>query len=199
MAARDFGWAGTLDTIERLEATMTTMDRLERFRGHFFNWYDTQDLRALEPKYISSVDSGNLAGHLIALANACREMAAQPILSQNWTSGLGDVLELIREAVQPSGTDPRKKNAKVAKLNIALDEFKACIQTVPEDLAGLVHFLGDLSEKAKTIFVLAQANIEATQSDASEAVYLGIFSTSKCSKPSTRHRVPCALGQARFE
>ena len=49
------------------------MDRLQRFRGHFYNWYDTRDLRPLDPQYVSSVDSGNLAGHLIALANACRE------------------------------------------------------------------------------------------------------------------------------
>ena len=47
------------------------MERLQRFRGHFYNWYDTRDLRPLEPAYVSSVDSGNLAGHLIALANAC--------------------------------------------------------------------------------------------------------------------------------
>ena len=53
----------------------TTMSALERFRGHFYNWYDTRDLRPLEPRYVSTVDSGNLAGHLIALAQACREMA----------------------------------------------------------------------------------------------------------------------------
>ena len=46
--------------------------RLERYRGHFYNWYDTRDLRALEPNYVSTVDSGNLAGHLITLANSCR-------------------------------------------------------------------------------------------------------------------------------
>jgi len=58
VAARDFGWLGMLDTVQRLEATLETMSRLERFRGHFYNWYDTQDLRPLDPKYVSSVDSG---------------------------------------------------------------------------------------------------------------------------------------------
>ena len=72
-AARDFGWLGTEEAAERLEATLATMGRLARFRGHFYNWYDTSDLRPLDPPYVSSVDSGNLAGHLIALANACRE------------------------------------------------------------------------------------------------------------------------------
>ena len=62
------------EAVERLEATLATMARLERYRGHFYNWYDTAtDLRPLEPRYVSSVDSGNLAGHLIALAGACRE------------------------------------------------------------------------------------------------------------------------------
>ena len=75
VTARDFGWIGTLDAVERLEATLAAMQELERFNGHFFNWYDTQDLRPLEPRYISSVDSGNLAAHLITLANACDEMA----------------------------------------------------------------------------------------------------------------------------
>jgi cyclic beta-1,2-glucan synthetase len=73
VAAHDFGWAGTLDTLERLEATVETMRKMSRFRGHFFNWYGTRDLVALPPVYVSSVDSGNLAGHLIALANACEE------------------------------------------------------------------------------------------------------------------------------
>ncbi len=74
--ARDFCWLGTAEAAERLAATLSTMGRLERFRGHFYNWYDTQDLRPLDPSYVSTVDSGNLAGHLITLANACREWAA---------------------------------------------------------------------------------------------------------------------------
>ena len=78
VAARDFGWIGTLETVERLEATLATMERLKRFRGHFFNWYDTSDLRPLEPPYVSTVDSGNLAGHLIALANACAAWRGEP-------------------------------------------------------------------------------------------------------------------------
>jgi cyclic beta-1,2-glucan synthetase len=61
VSARDFGWCGTLDCVERMEATFATLDRLERFRGHFYNWYDTRDLRPLDPRYVSTVDSGNLA------------------------------------------------------------------------------------------------------------------------------------------
>ena len=52
------------------------MQTLARFKGHFFNWYDTLDLQVLDPPYVSSVDSGNLAGHLIVLANTCEEWIA---------------------------------------------------------------------------------------------------------------------------
>ena len=66
-AARDFGWLGMRRDRGAAGGDSRTMSRLERFRGHFYNWYDTLDLRPLDPKYISSVDSGNLAGHLIVL------------------------------------------------------------------------------------------------------------------------------------
>ena len=78
VGARDFGWAGRSATVERLEATLATMQQVQRFRGHFYNWYDTRDLRPLDPPYVSSVDSGNLAAHLIAVANACREWVGAP-------------------------------------------------------------------------------------------------------------------------
>ena len=77
-SARDFGWIGTLEAVHRIEATLATMEGMKRFRGHFFNWYDTSDLRPLDPAYVSSVDSGNLAGHLIALANACAAWRRHP-------------------------------------------------------------------------------------------------------------------------
>ena len=73
LAARDFGFIGTLEAIERIELTCMTLERLQRYRGHFLNWYDTRSLEPLEPQYVSTVDSGNLAGHLIAVAEGCRE------------------------------------------------------------------------------------------------------------------------------
>ena len=81
VSARDFGWIGTVDMVERLEATLATVSRLERFHGHLYNWYDTLTLQRLEPEYVSTVDSGNLAGHLLAVANACRLMIDQPLPS----------------------------------------------------------------------------------------------------------------------
>ncbi len=99
VAARDFGWLGTVDTVERLETTLATMQRMERLHGHFYNWYDTQDLRPLEPRYISSVDSGNLAAHLVTLANACDEMAATCGDERPLAAGIEDSLALLHESL----------------------------------------------------------------------------------------------------
>lgn len=98
VAARDFGWIGLTEVVERLNATLSTMDRLSRFRGHFFNWYDTQDLQTLQPAYVSSVDSGNLAGNLIVLANACELWREENVLS-DYRESLADHLQLIRTSL----------------------------------------------------------------------------------------------------
>ena len=95
--------------VERLEATLATIGSLERFRGHFYNWYDTRDLRRLEPAYVSSVDSGNLAGHLLALANACRQMIDQPLPVAAALAGIGDAIALTREAAAAIGDDRRSQ------------------------------------------------------------------------------------------
>ncbi len=76
--ARQFGWIGTQELLMRLEATLATLATLQRHRGHFMNWYDTQTRAPLLPMYVSTVDSGNLSGHLLAVAQACLELARAP-------------------------------------------------------------------------------------------------------------------------
>jgi cyclic beta-1,2-glucan synthetase len=76
--ARSFGWLGTLDMLDRLDVTLATLMRLQRHQGHFLNWYDTQTLQPLHPRYVSTVDSGNLSSHLLAVAQACKALAAHP-------------------------------------------------------------------------------------------------------------------------
>jgi cyclic beta-1,2-glucan synthetase len=73
VSAHDFGFIEAADMIERIERIFRSLERMRRYRGHFYNWYSLHDLRVLEPGYISTVDSGNLAGHLIALKQACIE------------------------------------------------------------------------------------------------------------------------------
>jgi cyclic beta-1,2-glucan synthetase len=151
ITARDFGWQGTFDTLDRLEATLAAMGRLERFRGHFYNWYDTQDLRALEPKYISSVDSGNLAGHLIALSNACREMAAGPIVNPRWVEGLTDTLDLIAESQSAN-----QQGKRSPKLPAALDEFAGLLAHPPDNALAIAGLLDELNRRAYAIAEIAK-------------------------------------------
>jgi cyclic beta-1,2-glucan synthetase len=76
VSAHDLGFIDTAQLADRLEKTMTTIDRLEHYEGHLLNWYDTQNLMPLLPKYVSTVDSGNYAGALLTLSVALREIAA---------------------------------------------------------------------------------------------------------------------------
>jgi cyclic beta-1,2-glucan synthetase len=75
LSAHDLGFIETASLIDRIEGTLTTLDRLEHYNGHLLNWYDTKTLEPLLPKYVSTVDSGNLAGALLALAVGLRSLA----------------------------------------------------------------------------------------------------------------------------
>ncbi len=82
LAAHDLGLLPAEAMLERLDGTLTTVEGLERHEGHLLNWYDTQNLSPLLPRYVSTVDSGNLAGALLAMAEGCRQLgASQPDLS----------------------------------------------------------------------------------------------------------------------
>jgi len=133
------------------------MAKLERFRGHFYNWYDTSDLRALEPKYVSSVDSGNLAGHLIVLGQACREIVAGPIGNPNWMAGLSDTIALLRDAARPQLAEHPAPGAARAGLNAAIDGFAASLLYTPSTPADVAKCLSDLTQKADAIAASAQA------------------------------------------
>lgn len=97
--AHDMGWIGRTTALNRLEQTLKTVQRMPKFRGHLFNWYDTTDLRVLHPDYVSTVDSGNLAGHLIAVAQACQDWHAHPVSETDKRAGLADTLHLARDVL----------------------------------------------------------------------------------------------------
>src|SRR6185503_1305201 len=90
VAAHDLGYTGLLESLERVELTFDSMRKLERFRGHYVNWYDTRTLAPLSPRYVSTVDSGNLAGCLIALRQAMLEALERPLLRADVVDGLDD-------------------------------------------------------------------------------------------------------------
>ena len=130
VAAHDFGWLGTHETVDRLEAALATMQRLERFHGHFYNWYDTRTLLPLEPKYVSAVDSGNLAGHLIALGTALREMHAPPAAALESLCGIDDGLQLTRESLRLLADDRRTHTVTRTHLDAALDTLSSAVASL---------------------------------------------------------------------
>lgn len=136
-AARDFGWTGQTAAIVRLEQTLQSIKRLPQFRGHLFNWYETRELRVLDPAYVSSVDSGNLAGHLIAVAQACREWRTVPLTATSRHAGAADALTLARLAL----------TAKVPGLAALLDRLAAgnAAQNPFEDLLPLAREAADMA------------------------------------------------------
>jgi cyclic beta-1,2-glucan synthetase len=145
-AAHDFGWIGRFDAIDRLEATLETMTGLPKFRGHLYNWYDTTDLRPLDPHYISSVDSGNLAGHLIALANACRMWRETIIDPAAGLRGISDAIELSRREVDRLDDGHRTELVAWADLDRALTELESIIlqcSVTPRDIKACFVRLAD--------------------------------------------------------
>ena len=200
-AAHDFGWLGKLETADRLEATLGTMNGLERMRGHFYNWYDTRDLRPLEPKYVSSVDSGNLAGHLIALGNALREMASAPVAGPEWLAGIDDALEVARESLRALPDDRRTHTVTRKHLEDALEVLATTLlaslgsagitrlRTASADdgeaesrrraqptAAGLVERLAELALHADTIVDIART-LSAERGDEAGAEMLACVET----------------------
>jgi cyclic beta-1,2-glucan synthetase len=149
VAARDFGWIGTLETVERLEATFSTLNALERFHGHFYNWYDTKSCRPLDPQYVSSVDSGNLAGHLIALGHACAEMIDRPLSDHVARAGIEDAVALVR--LSADGT------AGERRLDAALSTLTTALLAPAVDVAGRVSGLTALRARARTVVDIARS------------------------------------------
>ncbi len=95
LAARDFGYLSVGALIRRTHDTFVTLRRLDRHRGHFYNWYDTRTLQPLLPLYVSSVDSGNLAGHLLTLGSGLRELADEPLFGAHIFHGLLDTVGVL--------------------------------------------------------------------------------------------------------
>ena len=95
LSAYDFGYIPAGQLVERTANALRTMETLERHRGHFYNWYDTQSLKPLTPLYISTVDSGNLAGHLLTLAPGLLALPDDRILGARVFEGLSDTFAIL--------------------------------------------------------------------------------------------------------
>jgi len=99
LTAYDFGYLSLTKFVERTLYTIGSMEMLERYHGHFYNWYDTTSLRYLPPRYISSVDSGNLAGHLLTLRQGLLALQQREIVSPAFFVGLRTTLHVLEDSL----------------------------------------------------------------------------------------------------
>jgi cyclic beta-1,2-glucan synthetase len=150
-SARDFGWIGTSDALERLAATLATMDLLQRFRGHFYNWYDTRDLRPLEPWYVSSVDSGNLAAHLITVANAAEEWQTTAITPHCFAAGACDALDLARRALDAVPAHLRAGSNLWLEAGAQIDQLVGILRADAAPVRDSAPPLQDLGRRTATL------------------------------------------------
>jgi cyclic beta-1,2-glucan synthetase len=157
VTARDFAWLGTAEAADRLEMTLATMARLGRFRGHFYNWYDTSDLRPLEPLYVSTVDSGNLAGHLITLANACREWTVMASTPAQRLRGIADSLDLAREETDRLRDGRRTLTVTWHQLDDTLATLSARVHEARPDRQDTAALLADLHAQTEIMVDIASA------------------------------------------
>jgi cyclic beta-1,2-glucan synthetase len=136
LAARDMGYLSVGGLIRRTQDTLATMQRLERHRGHFYNWYQTRTLQPLLPLYVSSVDSGNLAGHLLTLGSGLREQADERIFTPQIFAGLRDTVKILRELAG--------ENAALAQLDDELAQS-------PSGLCAVLALLERATDQASGI------------------------------------------------
>ncbi len=149
VAAHDMGWIGQRAALHRLRDTLHTIQRMPRFRGHLFNWHDTRDLRVLDPAYVSSVDSGNLAGHLIAVAQACRDWATQPVRGNRAVRhAMGDCAILARRSL---GVDAEELDLirTLAGVAAAAADPATPLATLTGRMDSAVALTGDTLSEAK--------------------------------------------------
>jgi cyclic beta-1,2-glucan synthetase len=144
LAAYDLGYIGPMDLVLRLRLTFEGLSNLARYRGHFLNWYDTRDLAPLPPRYVSTVDSGNLAGCLLVLKQGLQELLHAPVLRWQQLQGVLDTVDVLAEIV--SGLkDKATKTASVPVL-AHLDHIRQRTLTAQDSPGDWVALLAWLKE-----------------------------------------------------
>ncbi|MDR3416663.1 MAG: glucoamylase family protein [Nevskia sp.] len=165
LAASDFGYIPAGSLIERTAKTFDTMAALERHQGHFYNWYDTRSLRPLSPRYISSVDSGNLAGHLLTLRSGLLALPDQEIVGTRLFDGLADTLGILTDALADAALAPGQ--ATLARLQALLD---AACALRPATLQAVLQCLESLAGCTATMSAAF-----GTESEGEALEWAGVF------------------------
>ncbi len=152
LSAYDFGYLPAGQLVDRTANAFGTMDSLERHRGHFYNWYDTQSLKPLLPLYVSTVDSGNLAGHLLTLRPGLLELPDHTILGSRWVEGLSDTLGVLVDA---AGGEAKVQLAELQK------DLGSVVGSRPTTLAAVRQCLDRLAASAGDVIRALEPDTES--------------------------------------
>ena len=131
ISANDFGWLGISDLANKLETTLLVLDDLPRYNGHFYNWYDLKTKQPLHPAYISSVDSGNFAGHLLVVSQICEHILDKPFPFLSRIEGIKDVIALCKESLSTISDRRRTVTVNLDQLNSAIADLEALLVDFP--------------------------------------------------------------------
>jgi cyclic beta-1,2-glucan synthetase len=133
LGAHDFGYLTGDQTIERVDHTMETLHKVDRYEGHLLNWYDIRTLEPLEPRYVSMVDSGNFLGSLWTLEAGLKELNEEPLIGPRTFQGLRDTVSVLRNAL----SDANRLSPHVQPLDLLSRLFKDHPQTLDEMIGRL--------------------------------------------------------------
>jgi cellobiose phosphorylase len=157
LSAFDFGFIGMHDFIERTESIFEALHKMEKLNGHFYNWYNTQTLEPLNPRYISTVDSGNLAGHLITLKQACIELSKGSFKSGQERIGLKDSFAILEDYLNDLQTQPfLPRSGSLKRMIIS-------VQTISKDIENFSwNEILDLLQNIKKLFADLETDEKTT-------------------------------------
>jgi cyclic beta-1,2-glucan synthetase len=168
LGAHDSGYLTVDQVLEKLTGTMNSLRRLELHRGHLLNWYDIQTLAPLEPRYVSTVDSGNLLGALWTLEQGLDEVIHAPLMTCTMFSGLADTGEILKQAlsVPPeklSTTETQRHGDILGEKDVTLDRLLTVWHTPPNRIVALLHLLRQMHESTGLIVAAAGDTPWATE------------------------------------
>lgn len=150
LTAHDFGYITIFQVLERTNNVLQTIHKLERYHGHLLNWYSTETLEPLLPRYVSTVDSGNLAGHLLTLRQGLLELADEPLLNTNYLRGLEDTFEILANPTIKS------LSPELSHFQQLLSKGYSAFRSWPEAL-GCCNELYIVAEQIKTLATQADS------------------------------------------
>ena len=152
--ACEFGYLTVPEFAELTAKTLATMRRMSRHRGHLYNWYDTRTLRPLPPKFVSSVDSGNLVASLWTLQQGCEYLLEQSVLRPQLAEGFVDHLRILTDL----RAFPRRLFSKLERKSSKQDWLKTLLRFPASALERISNEETDAKRSADVKWFASQAS-----------------------------------------